>query len=140
MSWAGFPVVISWPVAWGEMDAFGHVNNIVYFRYFESGRLAYFERIGYLEHLKRTGLGPILASTSCTFRRPLHYPDTVEIGVRVTALGEDRFTMGYRLVSRGQGAVAAEGEGVIVSYDYRQGRKAPLPAPIRREIERLEAF
>ncbi|HEY5596956.1 MAG TPA: acyl-CoA thioesterase, partial [Candidatus Bipolaricaulota bacterium] len=81
---AGFAGVIELPVAWGEMDAFGHVNNIYYFRYFESGRLDYFARIGYLDYVKHTGLGPILASTQCTFRKPLVYPDTVSVGTRVS--------------------------------------------------------
>ena len=56
---AGYPVVIEIPVAWGEMDAFQHVNNIVYFRYFESGRIAYFERAGWTTRERTGGIGPI---------------------------------------------------------------------------------
>ena len=134
-----FPVVIELPVVWGEMDAFGHVNNIVYFRYFESARLAYFERVGFLEEMERSGVGPILASTRCDFRRALRYPDRILVGARVTELGEDRFTMAYRIWSEQQGRVAAEGEGLIVSYNYREGRRAPLPSAVRRAIEELEA-
>ncbi|MFQ6117581.1 MAG: acyl-CoA thioesterase [Candidatus Bipolaricaulia bacterium] len=133
-----FPVVIELPVAWGEMDAFGHVNNIVYFRYFESARIAYFERIGFTEHMAQTGVGPILAATKCTFRKALTYPDTVSVGARITEVGEDRFTMLYRIVSQKLERVAAEGEGLIVSYDYRANRKAPLPAGVRGRIEALE--
>jgi len=71
----GYPVVIEVPVAWGEMDAFGHVNNIVYFRYFESARLAYFYKLDLIDMMTKTGIGPILASTSCRFKIPLTYPD-----------------------------------------------------------------
>jgi len=67
----GFPVVIEIPVAWGEMDAFQHVNNIVYLRYFESPRIAYFERLSFLEVMEQTGVGPILAETHCRYRRSL---------------------------------------------------------------------
>ncbi len=134
----GFPVTITLPVVWGEMDAFGHVNNIVYFRYFESARMAYFDEIGYGEHMERTGVGPILARTGCVFRAPLSYPDTIDVGARVSELGEDRFTMGYRVVSQKLGEVAAEGEGRIVNLDYRHQRKAPLPDPVRAAIEQLE--
>lgn len=133
-----FPVVIELPVVWGEMDAFGHVNNIVYFRYFESARIAYFERVGFLEEKERSGVGPILASTRCDFRRALRYPDRILVGARVTELGEDRFTMAYRIWSEAQRRVAAEGEGLIVSYNYREGRRAPLPSAVRRAIEELE--
>ncbi len=97
---AGYPVVVEVPVAWGEMDAFGHVNNIVYFRYFETARIAYFERLDVPEFLARDPVGPILAETSCRFRAALSYPDTVWVGARVESVGEDRFVMRYAVLSR----------------------------------------
>lgn len=135
---AGFPVVVAVPVHWGEMDYFRHVNNTVFFRYFESARIAYLDRIGFREERAESGMGPILASTHARFRRPLTYPDTVRVGARTVELGADRFTMEYRLVSETQAAVAAEGGGVLVSFDYGSGRKGPLPEAVRRAIERLE--
>ena len=75
-----YPVTIEVPVAWGEMDAFQHVNNIVYFRYFESARIAYFDKIGIWEFMEADGVGPILASTRCSFKIPLAFPDTVTVG------------------------------------------------------------
>ena len=132
-----YPVRFETPVAWGEMDAFQHVNNVVYFKYFESARLAYFEQIGYTSWMEKHGVGPILASTSCRFRQALSYPDRVVVGARVTDLGEDRFTMRYRIVSEKLDAIAAEGEGLVVNFNYRDNRKETLPAPIRAAIERL---
>jgi acyl-CoA thioester hydrolase len=130
-----YPVHFECPVSWGEMDAFEHVNNVMYFRYFESARLAYFERIGYVQWMKDHGVGPILASTSCRFRRPLTYPDTIIVGARVTNIGDDRFTMGYRIYSTKLNDIAAEGEGLVVNYDYTNNCKASLPETIRRSIE-----
>ena len=130
-----FPTVVDFPVAWGEMDAFGHVNNVVYFRYFENARIEYLRRIGFVECV---AVGPILASTHCRFRRPLTYPDRLHAGCRTTEIGADRFTIEYRLVSERLGAVAAEGGGVVVSYDYAAARKAPLPDAVRQAIEGLE--
>jgi acyl-CoA thioester hydrolase len=134
---AGFPVTLPWPVAWSDMDAFGHVNNAVYFRWFESVRIHYFERIGW-----RTGatgtVGPILASTSCAYRAPLTFPDTVVLGARVEEVLADRFTMRYRVMSERLGRVAAEGEGRVVAYDYAANAKAALPEPVRAAIEALE--
>lgn len=134
----GFPVVMELPVVWGEMDAFGHVNNIVYFRYFESARLLYFEKIGYLETVKTTGIGPILASTSCDFKKALTFPDKICVGAKVSEMSEDRFRMEYRIVSEKLQKIAAEGEGWIVSFNYRESRKAPVPPEIRARIESLE--
>ncbi len=135
---AGYPVVIQLPVAWGDMDAMQHVNNTVYFRYFESGRIAYFERLELMDQMKETGVGPILASASCRFKFPLTYPDTISVGVRVTDMGEDRFTMAFRVVSHRHQRVAAEGDGLIVTYDYRAGRKIPVPQEVRARIQALE--
>jgi acyl-CoA thioester hydrolase len=133
-----FPVCVLVPAAWGDMDAFAHVNNTVYLRWFESARIAYFERMAILEPGAPSKVGPILASVSCRFKAPLTYPDTVEVGVRVSDVGEDRFTMVYRVWSRALERVAALGEGSNVSYDYEAGRKAPLPAAWREAIERIE--
>ncbi|MBI3661251.1 acyl-CoA thioesterase [Candidatus Acetothermia bacterium] len=133
-----FPVVIELPVVWGEMDAFAHVNNAVYFRYFESARLVYFEKIGYLATAQTTGIGPILASTRCDFKKPLTFPDKILVGSRISEMSEDRFTMQYRIVSEKLQKVAAEGEGLIVSFNYREGGKAPIPPEIRKKIEQLE--
>lgn len=133
-----YPVVIELPVVWGEMDSFGHVNNIFYFRYFESARLAYFHEIGYLKFVEEHGLGPILASTNCVFKRALTYPDKIYVGTRVPEMSKDRFPMHYRIVSEKLQGVAAEGEGLIVSYNYRQSQKAPIPDEIRQAIQKLE--
>src|SRR5262249_46610813 len=88
----GFPVIVTQAVVWGDMDSYRHVNNVVYFRYFENGRLEYFRRLGWFEFEEETGIGPILASTQARFRRPLTYPDTISIGTRVSVIDADRIT------------------------------------------------
>ena len=133
------PVIIETPVAWGEMDAFRHLNNTTYFRYFESGRIAYFERLNLLEYMEATGVGPILAATSCRFKIPLTYPDTVSIGTRVSEIEGDRFMMQYFVVSHRYQKIAAEGDGLIVCFNYNENKKAPLPAELIKRIEDLEA-
>jgi acyl-CoA thioester hydrolase len=134
----GFPVVVRAMVHWGEMDAYGHLNNTVFFRYFETARMAYLDRVGFLATYERDRIGAILASTECRFRAPLFYPDDVLIGARVLDVGADRFTMAYRVVSVGQDRVAGDGAGVIVAYDYKAGRKTELPGEVREGIQRLE--
>jgi acyl-CoA thioester hydrolase len=92
-----------------------------------------------MELMQATGVGPILASTQCRFKIPLTYPDTVDVGVRVTDVGDDRFVMRYAVVSRRFRKIAAEGEGLIVAFNYRENRKALLPEQIRQRIAALEA-
>jgi acyl-CoA thioester hydrolase len=136
---AGFPVVVEQAVVWGEMDAYRHVNNVVYFRYFENARLEYFRRLGWPELEEATGVGPILAATQARFRRPLTYPDSIAVAARVREVGADRLTLEHRIVSRRLQAVATEGEGVIVTYHYGRGEKVPVPDELRRRIAELEA-
>jgi len=133
-----YPVVVELPVVWGDMDAFQHVNNVVYFRYFEAARIAYSEKLGLHTYKEQTGIGPILGSVNCKFRMPLTYPDSVSVGARVIDIAEDRFTMKHAVVSSRYGKIAAEGDGVIVIYDYRSGKKTALPDEIRKRILAME--
>lgn len=133
-----FPITIRIPVAWGEMDAFQHVNNVVYFRYFESARITYFDAIEIMNVMETTGVGPILAETRCRYRIPLTFPDTVAVGARVSSLAPEGFMMQYAVASRRHGKVAAEGDGRIVTIDYANGGKTPLPDVVRQRIRDLE--
>lgn len=135
---AGFPVVVELAVAWGDMDAYAHVNNVVYFRYFEAARIAWLDRVGWLRSTAETGLGPIVASTRARYRKAVTYPDRLWVGARATDLQPDRVTIEHRIVSTRWDAVATDGEVVVVSFDYRAGRKCPIPDAIRDAIRELE--
>ncbi|MCX7699356.1 MAG: acyl-CoA thioesterase [Gemmataceae bacterium] len=135
---SGWPVVIEQPIAWGDMDSYGHVNNVMYFRYFENARLEYFRRLGWAVAVRPSGIGPIVHSTQCRFRRPLDWPDRIAVGARVRDMSDDRFTLEHQLISEKLGAVAAEGWSIIVTYDYAAGTKAAIPDELRRRIVELE--
>ena len=135
---SAYPVVIEIPIAWGDMDAFQHVNNIVYFKHFESARIAYFEKINFLEFMNKTGIGPILASTQCRYKIPLTYPDHVTVGAKVETIEKDRFIMKYAVISHKFKKIAALGEGVLVTFDYQNNKKALIPDEIRKRITDLE--
>ncbi len=133
-----YPVVVETPIAWGDMDAFQHVNNIIYFKLFESARISYFEKIDFLEVMNKTGIGPILASTQCKYKIPLTYPDIVTIAARVDKIEKDRFIMKYAVVSHKLKKIAASGEGVLVTFNYKSNEKALIPEVIRQKIIDLE--
>ena len=136
---AGFPVVVVMDVAWGDMDAYQHVNNVVYFRYFENARVPWLDRVGWMQLREAEGLGPIIASTSARFRRPVSYPDRVAVGVRAKSVEFDRVVIEYRLVSAKWNAIAADGEAVVVSFDYRNNKKCPVPESVAKTIEDLQS-
>jgi acyl-CoA thioester hydrolase len=135
---SAYPVVIEIPIAWGDMDAFQHVNNIMYFKYFESARIAYFEKINFLEIMNETGIGPILASTQCRYKIPLTYPDYVTVGAKVDTIEKERFTMKYAVISHKHEKIAALGEGVLVTFDYQNNKKTLIPDEIKKRIIVLE--
>jgi acyl-CoA thioester hydrolase len=139
MPLSDFKVIIDQPVAWGDMDSFAHVNNVVYFRYFENARVEYFHRIGWWEYMEKTGIGPIVGSTQARFRRPVKYPDTLRAGAKVISIGTDRMTIRHVLVSKTTGEMVTEGEAVVVCIDYKANQKVPVPEELRRRIEELEA-
>jgi acyl-CoA thioester hydrolase len=130
-------VKVEIPVAWGDMDAMGHVNNTTYFRYFETARIRCFAELGLGAIESSGGVGPILHSASCRFRIPLTYPDTVTVGARIGEIGEDRFEMPYRAVSHNHRAVAADGESLIVTFSYATGTKAPISEALRERLLEL---
>jgi acyl-CoA thioester hydrolase len=134
----GFPVIIEQPVAWGEQDCFAHVNNVVYFRYFENARVAYLEKLDWQAYLKATGIGPIVATAQARFRRAVTFPDSLMVGARISAMGEDRYTMDYRIVSKKLADVTTSGDTVVVTFNYRENKKVPIPAEMRSLIERME--
>ena len=142
-----FPVIQPILVQWGDMDAYKHVNNVQYFRYFETARMAHtrellraipqsssFDGRGFID---ATAVGPILASSSCVFKVPVEFPDLLFAGssivgaaahqadhIEAPAASKDRFVMEYALFSVNADRVAASGQGTIVLYDYRSKRKA----------------
>jgi acyl-CoA thioester hydrolase len=134
-----YPVVLQQDLVWGDMDAFRHINNTVYFRYFENARIAYFEKAGIIAYMEQNQVGPILASTRCDFRAPLAFPGKIRIGASAGQIREKRFTMKYMVYSDTLSTIAAEGEGLIVYYDYRQGKSCPIPEAILASIAGIES-
>ena len=133
-----FAITIELPVLWGDQDAFGHVNNTVPIRWFESARIAYFERTGMGALMQATGVGPILAAVNCNYHLQLHYPDTVQIGARISRLGRTSFSMEHAVYSASQQAVAADGSSTIVVLDYTTNRPQRIFDDLRAAVERVD--
>lgn len=135
------PFTIRQPVAWGEMDSLGHVNNTVYLRWFENVRFEYFERIGLNAVHRELGIGPILARTTCDFRAPVVFPDTVLLSCHCVRMGTKSFTLYNRVWSTRDARLVAEGEAIIVMMQYGEGepRSVAIPESLRAAISTLDA-
>ncbi len=132
-----WPIALTVPVAWGDMDAFGHVNNTVFLRWFESARIAFLERVGLLELMAEQQVGPILARATVDFRRPVKYPDTVRVEAGARRLGSSSWVLAYRAFSASQDALVGEGDSVLVLYDYARETKVPIAGTLRAALEAL---
>ncbi|MBY6017750.1 acyl-CoA thioesterase [Ferrimonas balearica] len=131
-----FPFSAPVRVAWGEMDALQHVNNAVYFRYFETARLAFFEQLNLMGELQQMGIAPVLSDTRARYRRPVTYPDQLRVGARITHIGEDRFTMEYGVFSEQQQALTTLGEAEIVMFNVAAKRKCAIPDVLKQQLQR----
>lgn len=132
-----FPVVLTLRIDWSEMDMYGHVNNVSYFKYVQAARVNYWEQVGITDYHAETNIGPMLAGSKCTFKRPLFYPGTVRIESRVEFIKNTSFGIVHRLLD-GEGTIAAEAEDVIVMFDFNKHEKSPFPPFIKQRIEELE--
>ena len=140
LSRRGFPrtAIFRQPVVWGEHDQYQHVNNAHYIRWFESARMRWIERMSrtlspeIASNLVRgRGVGIILASTYCRYRRPVTYPDTVVIGQAALPMKfADRVTVRSQAYSVAQSAIVAEADFECVAYDYDRLCKASLPPEV----------
>lgn len=122
-------------VRWGDMDALGHVNNTVFFRYLESARIAWFDAQGMARWAGSASEGPGLVRTDLNFRRQVRYPARLQVETSVTRIGDRSFDHVYRIVDLAAGEVCADGSATMVWVDYALGRAVPLPSPLRAALE-----
>ncbi|PSU44596.1 acyl-CoA thioesterase [Photobacterium frigidiphilum] len=134
----GYPVITEIPVAWGEMDALNHVNNVVYFRYMETARIDYFNKVQLMEDMKLTGVGPVLGETTCRYKLPVTFPDTLYVGSRVSEIKDDRFTMTYEIYSKKLNAITTVGSAKVVMFNFKNKKPDNLSQHLRDTIINIE--
>lgn len=118
---------------WSDLDAMGHVNNVVYFRLMEEARVQWFEQLGY--PVKPANESPILAHASCNFVRAMSHPAVAVIKQSVTKLGRTSVEMELLIERKEEPGLAyATGRTVMVWYDYELQQSKPWPQSIRELI------
>lgn len=132
---AADPVTITFPIAWGEQDAFGHLNNVAYLRYFENVRMHLLEQVGILRSHRDHRIGVILASTTCNFLLPVHWPQVLTVSTACDHIGHTSFRLVYTITNEA-GVECATGSSVLVMYDYASAHKVEIPFAIREALAR----
>lgn len=119
-------------VTWRDLDAAGHVNNAVYLTYMETARMeCYFALTG---GSRAVDLDIILARASVDFRSAATLGDTLVVEVRPGRVGETSFVLLYTVKDKATGRLVAEGESVIVAFDYAKNAKRPLSPELRAKL------
>ena len=132
---AHYPIIHQQPIHWGEMDAFNHLNNVVYYRYAESARIGYLQALGMFDGNMVT----VLAQSSCQYLRPVIFPDTLLLGVRCQRLGTTSIVIEYSYYSTAQAAIVATAEAVIVRLESNGQDKKPWTDEERERLLILES-
>jgi len=120
------------PIRWGDMDAMGHVNNTVYFRYMEQARIGWFDAlVPAAEAWKDTGI--VIANASCNFKRALNYPGTVEVRLSIDPPGGSSVSTFYEL--KMDDTLYADGAAVVVFIGMKSQKPIRIPQGIRSQLE-----
>ncbi len=121
---------------WMDNDAYGHVNNVVYYSWFDTAVNAFLIEQGVLdiEHSETIGL---VIETQCNYFSPLAFPQTVEAGIRVVRLGASSVRYEVGLFARGEALSAARGHFIHVYVDRKTRRPTALPANLKTVLETL---
>ena len=125
------------PMRWGDMDAYHHVNNTVYFRYMEQARVEYLERLGHT--VVAQGTAPVIVNASATFHVPLTYPGIVEVRMYLGAPGRSSVPSSYEIRVHGDATLRASGDAMIVWVDVASGKSAPIPDAVRAPLADLSS-
>ena len=121
------------PIRWGDMDAYGHVNNTIYFRFMEQGRCQWLEEMNI--QITPTGIAPVIISTACTFKISMTYPGTAVVHMYAGAVGRSSLTTHVEMRVEGDERIHAEGTAKMVWMDMDSGKSAAIPPDIRAVLE-----
>jgi acyl-CoA thioester hydrolase len=127
-------------VRYGDLDPQGHLNNAKYLTFMEQARIQYIKQLDLWDGSSFLEIGIILADVRVTFLTPIEYSHQVQVGVRVTRLGNKSLEMVYNLENAQTGQEFATGSSVLVAYDYRAQQTLPIPDKWRTAIQDFEGL
>ena len=126
------------PTRWGDCDMFGHVNNVQFVRYYESGRLDYFHRLLELDTGPEVVNSLIIADIHVTFLRQIHHPSALQVGSRISRLGNSSFDFEAAIFNADQDEPYSTATAACVWFNFRDNHSTPIPAAEREVIKQFE--
>src|SRR5688500_10852052 len=123
-------------IDWSELDLFGHVNNVMYFKYLQAARVNFWDLTGLSSSYEKDKLGAMLLSAQCQFKQPLFYPGNILIKTNVQFIKNTSFGLTHSVLNH-KNELVATGEDVIVLYNYNTHVKSEIPDWLRGNIENI---
>ena len=123
---------------WEDNDIYGHVNNVVYYSYFDTVANRYLIEEGGLDIENAATVGYVVNS-GCEYHAPIAHPEAIEAGLRVDRLGNSSVQYGIAIFREGENTAAAHGHFVHVFVDRASDRSVPIPPDMRSALERILA-
>ena len=124
-------------IDWSEIDLLGHINNLAIMKYIQTARIDFLEKVGILPLSSKTGLGPVLASTSCQFKKQLFYPGMVQVCSRIDQIKNTSFQMRHIVLDQ-VGEQSAEAHDVIVIFNFNKNTKQAIPDIYRERMAKIQ--
>ena len=130
-----FTVKLELRIDWSEIDLFGHVNNLAIMKYIQAARVNYLETVGLMQLQSETKTGPILASSSCQFLKPLYYPGHVLTYSKVEFIKNTSFKIQHQIIND-KNELIAEAQDIIVYFDFNNNVKLLIPDDLRLKLKK----
>ena len=144
MSEKKWPIKTEIPDLWGDVDSFGHVNNIIYLKWCERSRVELFRKMYDVKTLDTeniqlgSGVGPILANFNCNYRTPIKYPDVIYIKTRISHIGNTSYGIEHQMYSKNNDEkIVFDGSSVIVMVNYKNETKFQLDSEMKKTLEKF---
>ncbi len=121
-------------IDWSELDLYGHVNNVSFFKYLQSARVNFWEKTGINSLYENENIGPLLLSSKCEFKKPLYYPGNIHIHSKMDYIKNTSFCITHQIFNESN-QIAADAIDVMVLFDYTNNCKSIFPEDLKLKFK-----
>lgn len=136
MDFSAYKLSLKLRIDWSELDTYQHVNNVMFMKFLQSGRVNFWEASGLYSMHQETNRGPMLVSTQCDFRKPLFYPGQIVVKSKIAFVKNTSFGLDHLILNR-DGDVCAEGHDVAVCFDFNTNKPFRIPEDLRKTMSKF---
>ena len=134
MSDIKYPYPVEIYMHWGDQDALGHLNNVMFIRYFETSRIHMMGVTNIWQEFENKGMYFVLGKIECNYIKSVHFPQKLIVQCGLISIGNTSITVNHQMLKKDTGELVADGIGIMVCLDQKTGKPARIPDDIRKLI------